>query len=337
MTKIAFFDVEPWETKYIKKNLKGHKLFFSKNRLTKNSAKQIKDYEVISTFIYSNINKKVLDELPNLKLISTMSTGFNHIDLEECKRRKIKVCNVPTYGENTVAEHTFALILSLSRKIPESYFKVKQGHFDIEGIRGFDLKGKTIGIIGMGNIGKHVARIANGFQMNILAFDIFKDKKFSKECKVKYVSVDNILKNSDIITLHAPLNEHTKHIINKRNIKLIKKGSILINTSRGGLVETEAILYGLEKKILSGVGLDVLEDESFIPNEDILLKSKTFCKSQSEIKLILEEHILTERDNVIITPHNAFNSEEALLRIISTTISNVKSFLKGRCKNKIKA
>jgi len=336
MVKIAFFDIESWQKNYIKKSLKGHTLFFSPDKLTKNSAKKIKDYECVSTFIYSSIDKTVLDELPKLKYISTMSTGFNHIDLEECQKRNIIVSNVPTYGDNTVAEHTFALILSLSRKIPESTNKVKQGHFDLKGLRGFDLKDKTLGIIGLGNIGQHVARIANGFDMKIIAFDLNKDMKFAKKYNIQFKSLNAVIKNCDILTLHAPLNKHTTHLINKQNIKLMKKGSLLINTARGGLVDTQAIIYGLKTKILAGVGLDVLEDESFIPNEDVLLSDEFLKKNEKELRLLLEEHILTERDNVIITPHNAFNSKGALIRILDTTIQNLKCFHNKKCINIIK-
>lgn len=336
MAKIAFFDIESWQKEYISKKLKGNTLYFSTGKLTKASAKKIKDYDCVSAFIYSKIDKSILDELPKLKLISTMSTGFNHIDLEECKKRKINVCNVPTYGENTVAEHTFALILSLSRKIPESTNKVKIGHFDLKGLRGFDLKGKTIGIIGMGNIGKHVARMAHGFGMKIISFDLFKDMKFAKKYDIKFKSLNQVIKNCDILTLHAPLNKHTFHMINKSNIKLMKKGSLLINTARGSLIDTEAIIYALRNKILAGAGLDVLEDESFIPNEDVLLSDKLLKSKEKELRLLLEEHILTERDNVIITPHNAFNSEEALTRIIDTTVQNIKCFINKRCINKVK-
>lgn len=336
MAKIAFFDIESWQKKYIRDNLKGHTLFFSPNKLTKSSAKKIKDYDCVCGFIYSSINKDILDELPKLKFISTMSTGFNHIDLEECRKRKIIVSNVPTYGENTVAEHTFALILSLSRKIPESTNKVKQGHFNLKGLRGFDIKGKTLGIIGMGNIGQHVARIANGFGMKIIAFDVYKDLKFAKKYDIQFKSLSYILKHCDILTLHAPLNKYTTHLINKKNIKLMKKGSLLINTARGGLIDTEAILYGLKNKILAGVGLDVLEDESFIPNEDVLLSEEFLEKNKKKLRLLLEEHILTERDNVIITPHNGFNSKGALIRILDTTIKNLKCFHNKKCINKVK-
>jgi len=331
--KIAFFELEKWEEEHIKANLKDVKLKFFKSNLNERNAKKIKDFDAIGIFIYSQINKKILDKLPKLKLIATMSTGYDHIDLDECRKREISVCNVPSYGENTVAEHTFALILALSRRIIDSVNRTRRGNFDLEGLRGFDLKGKTIGIIGCGNIGKHVARIAKGFEMKILVYDIHKNMKLAKKIGFKYAGFENLLKNSDIISLHAPLLQSTKHMINLNNIKLIKKGAILVNTSRGGLVDGAAIIKALNKNILAGAALDVLEEEELIKEEKQLL-SKQFPMERQ--RNVLEEHILIAKDNVIITPHNAFNSNEALIRILDTTIANVKGFLKNWKINVIK-
>ena len=333
MPKIAFFEIEDWEKPYLNEKLRGHKLYFFDNALTENNVNKIKDADILSVFIYSNINKKILEKLKNLKLIATRSTGFDHIDLEECKKRGVIVCNVPTYGENTVAEHTFALILSLTRKIHKAWEKTRKLDFSAEGLRGVDLRNKTIGVIGVGSIGKHVTRIANGFEMKVIAFDPFKDKKLEKELNFGYVNFDYLLKNSDIITLHCPYNKNTHHLINKNNIKKIKKGALLINTARGSLIETDALLKALEQKILSGAGLDVLEDECFI-KEDKQIMSKHFPK-ECDLKIIIEDHILAKRDDVIVTPHNAFNSIEALQRILDMTIENIKGFLKGKAINKV--
>lgn len=334
MAKIAFFEVENWEKDYIKKDLGKHKLFFYKDTLTKKNVNKIKDIDILAVFIYSKINKEILDNLPKLKLLTTMSTGFDHINLEECKKRKITVCNVPYYGENTVAEHTFALILALSRKIIDSVNRAKQGDFTLKGLRGFDLKDKMIGVVGGGHIGMHVARMANGFEMKTLVYDIHKDKKLAKKYKFKYTSFDNLLKNSDIITLHAPLNKYTNHMINSKNINKIKKGALLINTARGSIVETEAIIKALDSGILSGAGLDVLEGECFIKEEKQLLDSN-FAK-ECDLRTQLRNHILLKNKRCIITSHNAFNSKEALQRILDTTIENIKGFLKRKIINNIK-
>jgi D-lactate dehydrogenase len=332
--KLAFFEIEDWEKKYIKSKLKKHELKFFNERLNKKNIKEIKDFDIVSVFIYSYINKNLLTKLSKLKLITTRSTGFEHINIEECKERRIKVCNVPIYGANTVAEHTFALILCLSRKIHESWERTTRGNFSLEGLRGFDLKDKTIGIIGAGSIGKNVIRIARGFDMKVLAYDLHKDKKLAKKLEFKYTNLDDLLKKSDIISLHVPYNKNTHHLINKKNLKLIKKGALLINTARGSVIDTDAIVKSLDKGILGGAGLDVLEEEGLIKEEKQLL-SKNFPKGN--LKALLRNHILLTQKNVIITPHNAFNSKEALQRILDTTILNIKSFINKKPKNLVKS
>jgi D-lactate dehydrogenase len=330
--KIAFFELEDWEKKYIKKSLKGYQLIFF-DELNKNSIKKIKDCEILCIFIYSDITKQVLDDLPKLKLITTRSTGFDHINLDECKKKNITVCNVPYYGANTVAEHTFALILNLTRRIHKAYEKTVRGDFSLDGLRGFDLRGKSIGIVGCGNIGIHVARIAKGFEMNVFVFDLKKDEKLAKKLGFEYANLNTLLKKSDIVTLHVPYNKFTHHLINKNNINLFKKGAIIINTSRGGLVETDALVRALRKGTIGGAGLDVLEEEGLIREESQLLSKKYTNKM---LATLLENHILLKMDNVIVTPHNAFNSKEALIRILDTTIEDIKSFWKGKTKNIVK-
>ena len=331
MVKIAFFEIEEWEKEIIKKSLKKHKLFFFKDTLTKKNVSKIKDADILAVFIYSKINKNILDNLPKLRLITTMSTGFDHIDLEECKKRKITVCNVPTYGENTVAEHTFALILAISRKIPESIEKTRKADFRLTGLRGFDLKDRTIGIIGCGNIGKHVARIAKGFEMNVLVYDHHKHKNSAKRLGFKYASLEKLLKNSDIITLHVPENKQTHHMINSKTIKLCKKGAILINTARGSIIDSSALVNALNKRTIRYAGLDVLEGECFVKEEKELLHPE-FMKT-CDLRTILQNNILLKNQNVLITPHNAFNSKEALQRILDITIENIQGFLKKKAVN----
>ncbi len=326
--KIAFFEIEEWEKEYISSGLNNQELLFFLPSLSPENTAEIKDCQIISPFIYSKIDENILSELPSLKFISTRSTGFDHIDINKAKKRNVLVSNVPSYGENTVAEHTFALILEFSRKMYYSIERTKKGDFSLDGLRGFDLKQKTLGIVGMGHIGQHVARIAKGFEMQVLAFDVKKDNKLAKKLGVRFVSFEELLKSADIISLHLPYNDATHHLINSGNINLIKRGAYLINTARGGLVETSALIEALGNKILAGVGLDVLEEECFIKEERQLL-SKEFPKT-CDLKIILQNHILLQQENVIITPHNAFNSKEALERILETTVFNIKSFLKNK-------
>lgn len=325
--KVAFFETEKWEEDYLKNRLSNFELMFFDDNLSADNAYKAENCSIISVFTGSKIGKDVFSQLPNLGMIATRSTGFDHIDLKLAKKNAVVVCNVPAYGENTVAEHTFGLLLNLSRKVYKSIQTVKEKGFVPDGLQGFDLKGKTIGIVGMGRIGQHVARIAKGFEMNILAYDVIERKDLPEKLGFSYVKFEDLLKNSDIITLHTPLNKNTHHLINLKNISLIKKGAYLINTSRGAVVETGALIKALEEGILAGAGLDVLEEECSVKEEREIL-TKGFAE-KCDVKTMLQNHILMEHDNVIITPHNAFNSKEALHRILETTAENIKAFAKG--------
>ncbi|PLX22012.1 hydroxyacid dehydrogenase [Candidatus Parcubacteria bacterium] len=321
--KIAFFEIKGWEKKILNKQLKGHQLFYFEEALSEDNVSKIKGFDIVSVFIYSKVNKKVIANLPKLKLITTRSTGFDHIDLKEASKRKIPVCNVPSYGENTVAEHTFALILSLSRNIHKSYMRSQKNDYSIEGLKGFDLKGKTIGIIGAGKIGMHVIRMARAFSMRVLVFDVNQDPFMADVLGFEYASFEQILKESDILSLHAPHNKYTHHMINMDNISKIKRGAILINTSRGGLVDIDALIEALDKKIIAGAGLDVIEGEELIKEEKQLLYDKEKTES---LGYLIKDHLLLNKDNVVFTPHIAFYSQEALLRILETTGQNINAY-----------
>src|SRR3989338_5896681 len=229
MAKIAFFETEKLEENAIKKQLGRHQLRFFEKPISSADIAEIRDADAIAVFIYSEITEQILSKLPKLKFIATMSTGFDHLDLAACKKRGITVSNVPFYGENTVAEHTFALILALSRKIPVSIERTKKYDFTLDNLRGFDLKGKTLGIVGFGHIGQHIARMAKGFEMKVIAYDPNENLKLAKKFGVKYVTFDYLLAHSDIISLHAPYNKKTHHLINKKKFKFIKKKSFFFN------------------------------------------------------------------------------------------------------------
>lgn len=332
--RITFFELEQWEKDYLQQRLKNFKLNFIDTALTPITLQHAQKANAVGIFIHSHLDKLLLSKLSSVKLITTLSTGYDHIDINAARRKKITVCNVPAYGDNTVAEHTFALLLALTRNIIPAVEQTRRGNFSLEGLRGIDLKNKTIGIIGTGRIGKNVARIAKGFQMNVIAYDTFPDKQTGREIGFVYKPLNTVLRQSDIISLHVPLTKQTTHLINKKNILKLKKGSILLNTARGAVVDTEALLLGLQKKILRGIGLDVLEEECFVKEEKELL-TKKFQKA-CDYKTILEQHLLLQHDNVLITPHNAFNSEEAVKRILDTTIENINAFFKGKPVNVIK-
>ncbi len=333
--KLGFFEAEGWEKEILDRELSGLEIYFTSDWLTKENIENFKDIEILSVFISSQINKEIIDALPNLKFITTRSTGYDHIDINYCKEKGIVVSNVPEYGTKTVAEWTIGLMLNLMRKIYYAIDQIKETEsFDLSNLRGEELYGKTLGVIGTGRIGKEVIKLAKAFGMNILAFDAYPDQNFAQEIGVQYVSLEDLLKNSDVITIHTNLNPSTFHLINKENIKIVKRGAYLINTARGGIVETEALVYALKEGILKGAALDVLEEETEV-KEELEILAKSDLKTE-EIKTLWQNHILMKMPNVLITPHNAFNSKEAVSRILKTTIDNIKAFISGNPINIVK-
>lgn len=301
--KIAFFEMEKKHQEYVRERLKEHTLYFFEDVLSLEHVDSLKDIDVLSVFIYSQVSKEVIDRFSSLKMVCTRSTGFDHVDVEYCKEKGISFYNVPKYGDITVAEHVFALLLCLSRKIISCDSRVKGGDFSHDSsLRGFDLYGKTLGIVGMGGIGKHTCRIAKGFGMDVVAYDVFEDERISKELGFRYVSLEKLFGLSDVISLHVPYMPQTHHMINDESIAMMKEGVILINTARGGLVDTSGLVKGLKSGKIAGAGLDVLENEKVLAKGDDILGF----------------------DNVVITPHNAYNSYEALRRILDCTVDNVR-------------
>ncbi len=332
--KISFYGIWPEMKDYVRSKMHGFSCKIKEETVTENNLD--KDAEILTVFVESPVTKKMIDSLSHLKMIATMSTGYDHIDLAAAKKHKVPVCNVPTYGENTVAEHAMALMLGLSRKLFQSVKRVKEGVYDYHGLRGVDLRGKTLGVIGTGHIGGHVIKMAKGFEMNIVAHDAYPNKDLAKKLEFKYLPLNKLLAESDFITLHTPLLPTTHHLINKKNIKLIKKGAYLINTARGALIDPEALVWALQSKQIAGAGLDVLEDEGFVQSEEAMVKAA--CKgSECQIKTNLMNNIIIDHPNTIVTPHNAFNSLEALQRIVDVTIDNIKSFANGEVKNDVTA
>ena len=323
--RIAFFGVKSWEKEIIEREiikLDSFGIGIFEGEVQDNMELAAK-YDIISPFIYSTMTKDILAKLPNLKMIAVRSTGIDNIDCEECKNKGVVVANVPTYGSKTVAEYTFALMLGITRKIVEAHQSVEDGEFSPDGLTGIDLNGKTLGVIGCGNIGQNVIHIAKAFGMKVLGVDAGLPPEVAKKIGVKMVDLETLLKEADIVTLHVPSLPGTFHLINKKNIKLMKKGSYLINTSRGPVVETEAIIWALNNKILTGAGLDVTEDESMVESMSVVMSKKM---TKDELQDILTFHLLRDRDDVIFTPHNAFNTKEAIGRIVDTTIENIKKF-----------
>lgn len=333
--KIVFFELEGWEEKMIRDSLPGEDITVSKDKLTQLSLPAAKDFDALSVFVDSRVDKAVLDYFPNLKCVATRSTGFDHIDIDACKERGVRVLYVPGYGDNTVAEFAFGLILNLTRKMYQGVDQIKEtGSFSLVGLRGTDIKGKTIGIIGTGRIGKEMIKIAKGFGMSVLAYDPYPNQEFAKEMNFAYNTLDSVLGNSDIISLHCPYNEKTHHLINEGNVNKIKRGAYLINTARGAVVETEALVQALNSGILGGAGLDVLEEEGETKDELHILALGH--PQEDELKNMIRNHMLMKMPNVLITPHNAFNSQEALERILRTTLENIKAYIGGTIINEVK-
>lgn len=325
--KIAIFEIEPWEQAGFEKAGTGHAVIFTENPLGTDTASAFSDAEIISTFIYSDLSAQTLQQFKNLKMVATRSTGFDHIDLEYCKNHGIAVCNVPSYGENTVAEHVFALLLTISHHMTEAIERTRRGDFSQDGLQGFDLKGKTIGIVGTGHIGRHAARIARGFEMNVLAYDIHPDKSLGLE----YVALDDLLSRSDIISLHVPGNSRTKDLISDAQFEKMKKGVVIINTARGNVLNVHALLKNLASGKVAAAGLDVLPEEPAIREEAELLRS--FFSEKHDLPTLLADHILLRMRNVFITPHSAFNTREAEQRILETTAENIAAFMAGKPEN----
>ena len=326
--KAAFFNFEKWGDagkQYVSQSAAlrdaGVDIEIVDNALDKDHIPSNGDFDIAAVFMDSPVDAATIAGLPNLKFLTTMSTGFDHIDLAAAAVRGIPVSSVPAYGENTVAEFAFALILALSRKIREASARVQVEHrFVTDCLCGFDLKGKTLGVIGTGRIGKHAIKIAKGFDMNVIAYDVYHDDAFAKETGFAYLELNDLLAQSDVITIHAPYLPGTHHLINSGNVNNIKQGAYLVNTARGAIVETAALATALKSGRLGGAGLDVFEEEAQMKAGDISASADIIAMP-----------------NVIATPHNAFNTTEAYFRILDTTIGNIVAFTKGTPVNVVKA
>ncbi|MFH1094881.1 MAG: NAD(P)-dependent oxidoreductase [Candidatus Micrarchaeota archaeon] len=335
MANIVFYELEQWERAHVKSCLKSHALTFIDGPMDEKNVAHAAKADVLGVFIYSRVGAAQLAKMPKLRMITTFSTGFDHIDLATCSKRGIPVANVPSYGSHTVAEHTLALMLALSKKIVQSVERTRQGNFSLEGLHTFDLADKTLGLIGFGKIGSHVAKTAKALGMHVRVYDPYADANLMELLTCKSVSLDELLNESDIISLHTPLTPGTKYIINKETIAKMKKGVILINTARGGLIDNKALVDAILSGHVGGAGLDVLEEERAIKEERQLV-SPEFSGS-FDLRTVVANQILYNKPNVIITPHNAFNSQEALRRIVDTSLENVEGFLAGKPVNVVNA
>ena len=305
------------------------------------------DAEIVSTFIYSRIDGPFLDRHAAVRLIATRSTTHDHLELESCAERGVTMCIVPSYGDHVVAEHTFALLLAVARRLRESMTLQSDSRFSYEALRGFELRSRTFGIIGTGRIGLHTIPIARSFGMNVIAYDVRPRPELCAELCFRYVSFEDLLAGSDIISLHANLNPSSYHILNHEAFAKCRPGVVIINTARGKLIDTNALIEALEQGIVGGAGLDVLGEESVmrrraerIISDQIIEKLREPIKRPKvgardprrtkEIEKLMRLGNLLLRPEVVCTPHTAFNCVEAIERINRVTVENIKAFVGGR-------
>ncbi len=328
--KVAVFSTKEYDRQFLEvaNYDHEHELVFFEVQLNRNTASLANRYPAVCIFVNDVADAATLEILAShgTSLIALRSAGFNHVDLKAAARLGMQVVRVPAYSPYAVAEHVVAMIQTLNRKTHRAYNRVREGNFSLEGLLGFDLHGRTIGVVGTGKIGQIFAQIMNGFGCKVLGYDLFKKPEF--EAVGQYVDLPELLSQSDIISLHCPLTPETYHLINPKAIEQMKPGAMLINTSRGGLVDTEAAIKGLKSKKIGALGLDVYEQESDLFFEDL---------SNEIIQDDLFER-LTTFPNVLITAHQAFFTKEALENIAETTMQNISDFENDQpLKNEVKA
>lgn len=330
MSSVLFFDADELLENFIAAHpLKAVKPVFFRESLNTVSPEKLIPYadsEIISCFTHSEkIPNQKLDYFPKLKLIATRTTGYNHIDLSYCHQRHISISNVPAYGAKTVAEFAFTLLLALSRKLIRAKNDMAHNKIDTQYYMGFDLAGKTIGIIGTGSIGQHMIKLAEGFDMNIIAYDSYPNPTLKKYYTG---TLAELYRQSDIISLHIPSTAQNYHLLNQDAFNLMKRGVIIINTARGDLIDTQALYSALYSGMVGGAGLDVLENEDFLLHDEVILEPR---QHSSEFLLDSAMNLkLMQFQNVITTPHIAFNSIDAIDRINQTTLNNISEFLKNK-------
>lgn len=329
--RIVIFEVEEWERKVFQELTVDHQITFIQEALTPANAGRHSDAEVISTFIYSNLSSAVLEQFSQLRLIATRSTGFDHIDTDYCREHGVAVSNVPTYGDNTVAEHVFALLLAISHRMIEAVDRTRKGDFSQAGLQGFDLQDKTLGVVGTGSIGLHAIKVARGFGMSVVGYDVKPNREAAERLGFRYATLDDLLRTSDVVTLHVPANKHTVNMIGEDEFQKMKDGVVFINTARGPIVDIQALLEAIASGKVSAAGLDVLPEEPTIREEAELLH--TAFRRRHNLETLLADHILLRMRNVLVTPHSAFNTREAVRRILETTEDNITAFANGEARN----
>jgi len=336
MAVVYFYDATELDKEQLSAALGGtdHHWEYVADKIEPSNCKP--DAEVISIFVTSEVTREVIEALPKLKLIACRSTGFDNVDLQAAQEHGVTVANVPTYGEATVAEYAFTLLLALQRKLPE-VLEAEKSQFSSDELIGHDLEGKVFGVIGTGHIGQKALKIADGFSMKTIAFDSYPKNELQDEYHFQYVGLDELLEQADIVSLHVPYLPSTHHLMNRDRLSKMKNGAILINTARGELVDTNALTELLDSGQLGGAAIDVIEGEALMNyrEETALLRSDTL--PEDVLRHSVEISVLEKMPNVIISPHNAFNTVEAIHRINQTTAKNIIDFWYGNVPNEVTA
>ena len=324
MTKIAFFDTKSYDRDAFNKMNKnfGFDIHYYKERLSMNTVSLTQGKDAVCIFVNAECDARVIAQLAEngVKLIALRCAGFNNVDIKAAREHGIRVVRVPAYSPHAVAEYAVTLMLALNRKVYRSVYRTREGNFKLNGLLGFDMYGKTAGLVGMGRIAKELIKILHGFGMNILAYDLYPDKAFAEQYGVRLVTLDELYEESDIISLHCPLTDDTKFLINNESITKMKFGVMIINTGRGKLIKTEDLIDGLRSHQIGSAGLDVYEEEANYFYED------RSDKMIDDDKLAL----LLMMPNVIVTSHQAFFTQEATHNIALTTLQNVQDFTEGK-------
>ena len=330
--KIVVFEVAEWEQQACLALQPPHIVECLEAPLTPATVGDHADAEAVATFIGSDLSAGVLRQMPKLRLVATRSTGFDHIDLDYCRRAGVTVCNVPDYGDPTVAEHVFALLLALSRRIVEAAERTRRGDFSEAGLRGFDLAGKTLGVVGAGRIGRRVAAIGRGFGMDVIAFDLRPDPAAAAALGFRYVPLNDLLAAADVVSLHLPGGADSHHLIGAPQLARMKPGGVLINTARGVVVDGEALVRALASGHLAAAGLDVVAEEAVLREEAEIFRTEAVVSTE-RLRVLLADHALLGFSNVIITPHVAYDTREAVARIVETTVANIQAYVRGAPQN----
>ena len=322
-TRIIFFDIKDYDREFFEKYGKNYnyEMSFFKSRLSLENVHLTKGYDVVCAFTNDDIGKETIDAMAEngVRLLAMRCAGFNNVSLKDIHNR-FKVVRVPAYSPHAIAEYTVGLILAVNRKINKAYVRTREGNFSINGLMGVDLYGKTAGIIGTGKIGQILIKILKGFDMKVIAYDLFPNQKVAEELGFEYVSLDELYANSDIISLNCPLTKDTQYMINRRSMLKMKDGVILVNTGRGMLIDSADLVEALKDKKIGAVALDVYEEE-----ENYFFEDKS--------NQVIEDDILGRLlsfYNVLITSHQAYFTKEAVDAITVTTLNNIKDFIEGK-------